>query len=100
MRSGFGPVVNPVQKLFFVQEEIASQYALEVKLLKKIARGQGYLTKRVFQIPGFPGCENFACAELRYAGFDLMYEQNSPFATPLAKTMAGLNNSSSAIKLE
>src|SRR5271165_1572349 len=55
------PAVNPVQKSLFVQEKIACQYALEVQLLKKIARGRGHLTKRILLIAGLPACENLAC---------------------------------------
>jgi hypothetical protein len=53
--------LNSVQEFLFVQEKIASQYALVGELLKEIAGGDGHLTKRLFLMAGFPRCESFAC---------------------------------------
>src|SRR3974377_1607288 len=57
----FWTTINSAQKLLIVQEKIACQYALEVQLFEKIARGNGHLTKRMLRIAELPVCENLAC---------------------------------------
>src|SRR5882762_1079328 len=52
--------VNAVQKFLFVEEKIAGQHALAGQLLKEVAGRDGYLTKRLLGIAGFPVCETFA----------------------------------------
>src|SRR2546421_8384534 len=47
---GVRTALNSVQEFLLVQEKIAGQYALAGQLLKEIARGNGYLTKRLFRI--------------------------------------------------
>ena len=92
------PAVNPAQKFLFVQEKIACQYALEVQLLKKIARGHGHFTKRILPIAGLQLAKIWRAS----ANF-CTYRRSNPalssgtgvkagesrFGAPLAKPSAG-----------
>src|SRR5208283_2980455 len=103
------PAINSMKKLLFVQEEIASQYALIAQFLEEIAGRYGHLTKGILQIPRLPACEtcrasaNF-CSYKRsnpaLSSGTTVKAGESPFGNPLARPLAGLKSNTSMRNLE
>src|SRR5438270_8740821 len=73
--AGVGLALDAFQEAFVIQEKFATEYLVAIKLLKEIAGGKRYLTKRLVRMLRSPGGKN----GLRFGETLLVHKREAMF---------------------